>query len=57
MAPMIRQYAARCEKLGREPDMELLAPVVAVFRALQAGETGGGAGRETLQLYQRPDPG
>ena len=35
MLTIIHKYLERCQKLGREPDMKLLAPVVAVFQALQ----------------------
>ena len=36
MAAMVRQYLARCEKQGSEPDMALLGPVAAVFQRLQS---------------------
>ena len=35
MSGMVEEYVARCETLGREPDMNLLAPVLAVFQSLQ----------------------
>jgi len=41
MRPMCGQYVERCEKLGREPDWELLAPIAV---ALQRLEEGGGQG-------------
>ena len=34
MAPMCRQYIERCEKLGREPDAELLGPIVEVLQQM-----------------------
>ena len=37
MVPMRRQYIERCEKLGREPDAELLAPIAAVLQEMQEG--------------------
>jgi hypothetical protein len=43
---IVREYIERCEKLGREPDTELLAPVLAVFQALQA-DGGEGESRST----------
>jgi tetratricopeptide (TPR) repeat protein len=36
---MCREYLERCEKLGREPDVELLAPIVEALMRLQE-ETG-----------------
>lgn len=36
MAPMVQQYQGRCERLGREPDMELLRPVLSILRELDA---------------------
>ena len=35
MGAMARDYLERCEKLDREPDMALLAPVLAVFGRMQ----------------------
>jgi tetratricopeptide (TPR) repeat protein len=35
MLPMCRQYIERCEKLGREPDGELLGPIVEVLQRMQ----------------------
>ncbi len=32
MAPMVRQYLERCERLGREPDMERLGPAVVILQ-------------------------
>ncbi len=37
MVPMCQLYIGRCEKLGREPDMELLGPIVEVLQRLQEG--------------------
>jgi tetratricopeptide (TPR) repeat protein len=34
MAGLVREYRERCKKLGREPDGELLAPVLAALQAL-----------------------
>jgi tetratricopeptide (TPR) repeat protein len=38
MAPTVREYLRRCEKLGREPDKELLGPIAAAFEKLQEGD-------------------
>ena len=35
MVPMRQQYLERCEKLGREPDQELLAPITEVLQRMQ----------------------
>ncbi len=35
--PMIRQYAKLCQTLSREPDMDLLAPILEKLKELQAG--------------------
>jgi hypothetical protein len=32
---MYQQYIERCEKLGREPDSELLGPIVEVLQRMQ----------------------
>ena len=41
-----RDYVRRCQKLGREPDMELLGPILEVLQRMQEGpaddEEGGG---------------
>jgi tetratricopeptide (TPR) repeat protein len=37
MVPMCQQYVERCEKLGREPDGELLGPIVEVLEGMQGG--------------------
>jgi tetratricopeptide (TPR) repeat protein len=39
MLPMCQQYFERCERLGREPDGELLAPIVEALAKLE-GEAG-----------------
>ncbi len=35
MVPMCQQYIERCEKLGREPDAELLGPIAEVLQRMQ----------------------
>jgi tetratricopeptide (TPR) repeat protein len=35
MVPMCQQYIERCEKLGREPDAELLGPIAEALQRLQ----------------------
>ena len=42
MVPMCRQYIERCEKLGREPDAELLGPIAEALQRLQEGRGPGG---------------
>ena len=37
IVPICQQYVARSEKLGREPDKALLAPIAAVLQAMQEG--------------------
>ena len=39
MAWLVQSYRAQCEALGREPDAELLQPVIAVFERLDQKET------------------
>ena len=44
---VVQDYVRRCEKIGREPDMDLLAPIVEVLQRMQEGaadrvEEGGG---------------
>jgi hypothetical protein len=36
MGTIVGDYWERCEKLGQEPDMVLLAPIIAIFEQLQA---------------------
>ncbi len=38
MGAIVRDYRRRCDTLGRAPDAELLAPLVAIFERLQAGD-------------------
>ncbi|MGD0103440.1 MAG: tetratricopeptide repeat protein, partial [Rhodopila sp.] len=38
MGGMAREYRDRCEKLGQEPDMVLLTPIVETFEQLQAAQ-------------------
>jgi len=38
LAPIVLCYLQRCEKLGRAPDMELVGPILAVFKKLQEGD-------------------
>ena len=38
MAGMLQEYIQRCQKLEREPDMELLTPVLSVFELLQRNQ-------------------
>jgi hypothetical protein len=40
MIPMVRQYWQRCEQLGREPDMQLLRPIIRLLenQNLSSGE-------------------
>jgi tetratricopeptide (TPR) repeat protein len=37
---MCAEYLTRCEKLGREPDMDLLGPIAAVLVRMQDGSVG-----------------
>ena len=37
MLPMYQQYIERCEKVGREPDEKLLAPIMDVLQGMQGG--------------------
>ncbi|MBV8738353.1 MAG: tetratricopeptide repeat protein [Alphaproteobacteria bacterium] len=38
MSGMLQSYLARCEAIGREPDIELLSPVAAAFEKMQQQE-------------------
>jgi tetratricopeptide (TPR) repeat protein len=40
MVPMCQQYVERCEKLGREPDGELLGPIFEVLQRIGPEEAG-----------------
>jgi tetratricopeptide (TPR) repeat protein len=35
MGPICQQYVQRCKKVGREPDVELLAPIAGVLQRMQ----------------------
>ena len=37
---MTRNYLERCEEVGREPDAELLGPIVEVLQRMQEGSEG-----------------
>ena len=37
---MCAEYLERCEKVGREPDAELLGPIVEVLQRMQEGSEG-----------------
>ena len=37
MMPIARDYVRRCEALGRDPDEQLLAPIVEVLNRMQEG--------------------
>jgi tetratricopeptide (TPR) repeat protein len=41
MAGLVQTYLAQCEVVGREPDAELLGPVVSVFEQLRQREEAG----------------
>jgi len=41
MATMVQNYLTHSEDVGQEPDMELLAPILATFQAMQAEHEGG----------------
>jgi hypothetical protein len=34
---MVQEYRGRCEKLGREPDAELLGPIVETLQQVREG--------------------
>ena len=38
MGMMVKDYLERCKAIEREPDMELLTPIMATFQRLQGGE-------------------
>ena len=40
MGAMAQKYIERCEKLGREPDLALLSPMIAVFEQMRAQPEG-----------------
>jgi hypothetical protein len=40
MAPMVRQYRERCERLKCDPDMEMLDPIVTILQNQQSKTQG-----------------
>jgi hypothetical protein len=36
MVPMVQQYLDRCKRLSREPDVDILRPIVAILQGQQS---------------------